>query len=215
MNGRDRGKEVIFRAPLRLVDRWLIWPARRKGIVMRSKWLRTALIALVVLVAVAGVVGRSRAAQQATPGPIAVTQLAPGVTAEVFAAAPSQRASGQTVYLARFTFQSGAAIFPHSHPGTTVLGVASGELGWTLVKGTAHVARGAAAGASGPTEDLTKPGDDVILKPGDAIYYEDDVVHTARGAGDQPAVVLGTLVLTTGQPLLMPTGMAMGATPTP
>jgi quercetin dioxygenase-like cupin family protein len=55
----------------------------------------------------------------------------------------------------------------------------------------------------------------VILKPGDAIYYEDDVVHTARGAGDQPAIVLGTLVLTTGQPLLMPAGMAMGATPTP
>ena len=182
---------------------------------MRSKVLRIALIALVALVAVAGVVGRSRAAQQATPGPIAVTQLAPGVTAEVFAAAPSHRAPGQTVYLARFTFQPGAAIFPHSHPGTTVLGVASGELGWTLVKGAAHVARGAAAGATGPTEDLTKPGDDVILTPGDAISYEDDVVHTARGAGDQPAIVLGTLVLTTGQPLLMPAGMAMGATPTP
>ena len=55
----------------------------------------------------------------------------------------------------------------------------------------------------------------MILKPGDAIYYEDDVVHTARGAGDAPAVVLGTFVLTTGQPLLMPAGMTMSATPTP
>jgi quercetin dioxygenase-like cupin family protein len=182
---------------------------------MRATMTRTAFFVLVALVAVAGIVGRTRAAQDATPGPIAVTQLAPGVTAEVFAAAPSQRAPGQTVYLARFVFQPGAAIFPHSHPGTTVLGVASGELGWTLVKGAAHVVRGAASGAAAPTQDLTKPGDDVVLKPGDAIYYEDDVVHTARGAGDQPAVVLGTLVLTTGQPLLMPAGMTMGATPTP
>ena len=55
----------------------------------------------------------------------------------------------------------------------------------------------------------------MVLHPGDAIYYEDDVVHTARGAGDQPAVVFGTLVLTTGKPLLMPAGMNMGATATP
>jgi hypothetical protein len=54
----------------------------------------------------------------------------------------------------------------------------------------------------------------VILNPGDNIYYEDDVVHTARGAGDGPTVVYGTLVLTAGAPLLMPAGMNM-ATPTP
>jgi quercetin dioxygenase-like cupin family protein len=215
MNGRDRGKEVIVRAPLRLVDRWLIWPARRKGIVMRSKLLRSTIVVLVALVAVAGFVGRSRAAQQATPGPIAVTQLAPGVTAEVFAAAPSQRASGQTVYLARFTFQPDAAIFPHSHPGTTVLAVAEGgSFGWTLMQGTAHVVRASASGSPAATEDLTEPNADVVLEPGDAIYYEDDVVHTARGAGDTTAVVLGTLILTTGQPLLMPANMNM-ATPTP
>ena len=53
----------------------------------------------------------------------------------------------------------------------------------------------------------------MILEPGDAIFYEDDVVHTARGAGDEEAVVLGTLVLTTGEPLLMPADMEMGGTP--
>ena len=155
------------------------------------------------------------AAQEATPGPIAPIELAPGVTAEVFAAVPSTRAPGQTVYLARFVFQPGAEIFPHSHPGSTVLGVASGTLGWTLLLGTAPVVRGAAAGATGPIEDITAPGTEVILQPGDAIAYEDDVVHTARGAGDEAAVVLGTLVLTTGEPLLMPAGMSMGATPAP
>ena len=126
---------------------------------------------------------------------------------------PSDRAPGQTVYLARFIIQPGAEIFPHSHPGTTLLSVESGTFGWTLLQGTAHVVRGAAAGATGPTEDLTKPGTEVILEPGDAIFYEDDVVHTARGAGDDETVVLGTLVLTTGEPLLMPAGMDMSGTP--
>ena len=182
---------------------------------MRHQLTRTRFFALVALVALAVIFAPSLAAQEATPGPIAAMELAPGVTAEVFAAAPSDRAPGQTVYLARFVFQPGAELFPHSHPGTTVLGIVSGELGWTLVKGTAHVVRGAAAGATGPTEDLTEPGDDVILVPGDAIYYEEDVVHTARGAGDEETVVWGTFVLTTGEPLLMPAGMNMGATPTP
>ncbi len=159
------------------------------------------------------------AAQEATPGPITVTELAPGFTVEVFAGAPSDRAPGQTVYLARFVIQPGAEIYPHSHPGTVVLGVASGSLGWTLLEGTAHVVRGAAAGATGPTEDLTEPGTEVILEPGDAIFYEDDIVHTARGAGDEETVVLGTLVLASGEPLVMPAddmaAMGMEATPAP
>src|SRR3954470_2782682 len=154
-------------------------------------------------------------AQESTPE--AGIELAPGVYAEVLAGVPSDRAEGQTVYLARFTFEPGQAIFPHSHPGTTLLSVVSGSFGWTLVKGTAYVIRGAASGATAPNETLSKPGDDVILGPGDAIYYEDDVVHTARGAGNEPAIVLGTLVLTAGQPLLMPMDQmaAMAATPAP
>jgi quercetin dioxygenase-like cupin family protein len=158
-------------------------------------------------------------AQEATPaaGEVAVTpiELAPGVTAEVFAGAPSALAEGQTVYLARFTFAPGSEIFPHSHPGTTVLGIDSGTLSWTLLAGTAHVVRGAGTGGT-ETEELTEPGAEVILEPGDAIFYEDDVTHTARAAGEEPAVLLGTLILETGQPLIMPADMAMGtATPAP
>jgi quercetin dioxygenase-like cupin family protein len=188
-----------------------------KGTLMRHQLMRPRFLVFIALFALAGLVAPNLAAQEATPGPITVTELAPGFTVEVFAGAPSDRTPGQTVYLARFVIQPGAQIFPHNHPGTTVLGVVSGSLGWTLLEGTAHVVRGAAAGATGPAEDLTEPGTDVILEPGDAMYYEDDVVHTARGAGDEETVVLGTLVLTSGEPLLMPTEdmaeMGMEATP--
>lgn len=181
---------------------------------MRRVLLVCFLLSCAVAVGLGSRLPSHLSAQESTPapGPIAVLELAPGVTAEVFAGAPSDRASGQTVYLARFVFQPGAEIFPHSHPGTTLLGVDSGSFGWTLQEGTAHVIRGAGAGATGPAEDLTEPGTDVILEPGDAIYYEDDVVHTARGAGDTETVVYGTFVLTAGEPLLMPAEMEM-ATP--
>jgi quercetin dioxygenase-like cupin family protein len=185
---------------------------------MRHQLTRIIVIALMALALVSSLpVGL--AAQESTPDAttdeaITVIELAPGVTAEVFAGAPSARAQGQTVYLARFVFQPGAEIFPHSHPGTVVLGVASGSFGWKLVDGSAHVVRGAAAGATGPTEDITEPGTEVILQPGDAIFYEDDVVHTARGAADTESVIFGTLVLTTGENLLMPADMDMSGTPT-
>lgn len=164
----------------------------------------------------AGALAGRTFAQEGSPeagAPIATIGLAPGVTAEIFAAAPSPVAPGQTVYLARFIFQPGAEIFPHGHPGTTVLGVESGSFGWTLLAGAPHLVRGAASGSPAPVEDLIETGAEVILAPGDAIYYEDDVVHTARGAGDEPAVVWGTLILETGQPLIMPADMEMPATP--
>jgi quercetin dioxygenase-like cupin family protein len=189
---------------------------RRGDKAMRRTLILPVIFALGIALALLGALAPRLAAQGSTPlaGAAAVTPIdvAPGVTAEVFAAAPSARAEGQTVYLARFTLQPGAEVFPHTHPGTEVLGVDSGTLGWTLVKGTAHVVRGAGVGAT-EVEDVTKPGTEVMLNPGDAIYYEDDVVHTARGASDKPTVVLGTLVLSSGQPLFMPATMELGAIP--
>ena len=160
-----------------------------------------------------GSLGRATA-QEATPptGPITGTEIAPGVVAEVFASAPSARAPGQTVYVARFTFQPGAEIFAHSHPGTTVDGVVSGSFGWTLEAGTAHVVRGATSGTS-TVEDLTVPGTEVILEVGDAISYEEDAVHTARGASAVPTIVHSSQILTAGAPRMMSGDMEMG-TPT-
>ncbi len=153
------------------------------------------------------------AAHQATPPAgtgIATMEIVPGITRELFAAVPTARAEGHTLYQARFTFNPGAEIFPHGHPGSVLLSVSSGTFGWTLFEGVAHVVRGPASGVPETPEDFSMPGDDVILYPGDAIYYEDDVVHTARGAGDEPAIVLGALLLTAGEPFLMPADMEMG-----
>jgi quercetin dioxygenase-like cupin family protein len=149
----------------------------------------------------------SLAAQDATPAAsdtIAVIELAPGVTAEIFTGVPTALAPGKTLYTIRVVIQPGSELFAHIHPGTTSIGVVSGTLGWTLLEGTVYVVRGAASGAPAETEVVTEPGTVVTLNPGDALYYEDDVVHTAHGVGDEPVVFLGSLLLESGQPLLTP-----------
>jgi quercetin dioxygenase-like cupin family protein len=160
-------------------------------------------------------------AQESSPtagDAVAAIEPFPGVTAEVFGKTESARAPGQTMYAVRFTFQPGAEALPHRHPGTVLLGVVSGSLGWTLVAGTAHVVRGAASAEPEAAEDLTEVGTEIVLEVGDGIFYEDDVVHTARGAGAEPTVAQVSFLLTTGEPLLMLAddmeGMDMG-TPAP
>ena len=76
----------------------------------RSIVLPSALV-LVFGFALTGIFAPRLAAQDATPAP-AVTQveLTPGFIAEVFTSAPSDRASGQTVYIARFTIEPGSDI---------------------------------------------------------------------------------------------------------
>ena len=182
---------------------------------IRSRTLLSLACAIVVAFST---VPASLAAQDATPpggDAFAVLELAPGVTAEVFSGVPTDRAPEQTLYLARFTFDPGSEIFPHGHPGTTSLVVLSGSFGWTLLEGTATIVRASASGAPTGTEEVTEVGVEVVLEPGDAIYYEDDVVHTARGAGDEPAVVMGTLLLESGADLIMPADMPMTDDATP
>ena len=169
---------------------------------------------LTALALAAGV--RRTAAQETTPGAtptggIVAIEAEPGILIELFASAPSAQAPAQTIYVSRATFQPGAEASPHNHPGTTVIGVESGTWAWTLLAGTAHVVRGAGAGGT-EVEDVTEPGTEVLLQRGDAIFYEDDVVHIARGAGDEPAVLYGVFVLPSGEPLTVPVEMVM-ATP--
>lgn len=144
----------------------------------------------------------------ATPA-VSKIETAPGFFVETFAVAPSARAPGQTVYVTRATVLPGTEVIAHHHPGTTVLAVESGRFSWTLVKGTAHLIRGAGRGGT-TVEDIAAPNTEVILEPGDAMYYEDDVVHIARNPSDEPAVLMGTFILETGQPLTIPTDMEMG-----
>ena len=176
--------------------------------------MRRVLVLLsVVAVGLLGLVmpGNLRtAAQDATPAatpaagpnftvgslaPIGETfELLPGVHLQFLnesqpAAAPNHKL---VIYRA---ILDGGEIPPHTHPGSTALTVEDGTLSWTLQAGTATVIRPGAA-----PEQVTEPGTEVILYPGEGMWYNDDVVHTARSAEALPASILVASLWETGQP---------------
>jgi hypothetical protein len=174
---------------------------------------RRAALALAMTAALTPPIERRRAAAQAaTPvSNVAGVPWAPGVVAEIFVAVPSVQFPGQTIYLALLTFQPGGELPPHRHPGTAVVAVTAGVLSWTLVSGTAHLIHH--TDRSQPDRGEIRMPMELLLDVGDAIATEADVVSSARAFGQEPAVVLATLILATGQPLLLPAGPAGAGTP--
>jgi hypothetical protein len=176
-------------------------------------------VVAVVLFGLAMMGGMSTAAQEATPaaGPnIVVGQLAPlgepfealpGVNIEFINEGEPAAASGQSLVLWRVILSDGGEIPSHSHPGTTVLTVESGSLSWTLLAGTVQVARPGAA-----LEQVTEPGTEILLDPGASLFYNADVLHSARGVAGVPASVLIASLFEAGQPFIALTDAP--ATPT-
>lgn len=187
---------------------------------MRRSFLSVSVVLFVALAAY-GLAGTRIAAQEATPaaGPnLIVGELAP--LGEPFEAVPGvdlvflnegqpAGAPGQSLVLYRVTLRGGE-VPSHIHPGATLLTVESGMLSWTLQAGTVTVTRPGTA-----AEDVTEPGTEIVLNPGEGLSYDADVVHTARAAGDEPAVLLVASLFAVGQPFITPsdekgTPLAMG-----
>jgi quercetin dioxygenase-like cupin family protein len=108
----------------------------------------------------------------------------------------------------RLTFEPGAEIPAHRHPGAVVLRVEEGAFGTSFVEGEGQIAR---AGVDGtPAAEAVAAGDDLVLQAGDVLTYE-GAMHTMRNAGDEPLVLLASVLLAADQPaFIFPSG-----TPTP
>jgi hypothetical protein len=81
----------------------------------------------------------------------------------------------------------------------------------TCMAGTARflrhapLVRGANTGGAN-VDEVTDVDAEIGFEPGDAIYHEDNIVHTARIGGEDAAVVNATVLLTSGEPLLIARG---------
>lgn len=108
-------------------------------------------------------------------------------------------APGQVLTLERITLAPGAGFPVHVHPGAYVVMVESGTLEFPILKGEAIVTR---AGSTS-TETITA-GNSIVLNAGDSLFEQEGVVHTARNAGKEPAVILAASLLAADQPGLQP-----------
>ena len=183
-------------------------------------------VVAVVLLGLTTIGGMHTAAQEATPAaeqPNAVVgQLAPlgvpfealpGVAVTFINEGEPAAASGQRLVLYRIIIHDGVEVPSHTHPGTTNLTVESGTLSWTLLAGTVQVTRPGVA-----PEQVTAPGTEIVVDPGQSLFYNADVVHVARAVAAVPASVLIAGLFETGQPIITLTeepGTPMAGTPTP
>lgn len=155
----------------------------------------------------------SAGAQDATPAadevfiasglPVGVpVEALPGLVAHVLNSGMPAAIPSHNLLLYRLTVAPGAFLPDHIHPGTTNFSVEAGTLRWTLHRGTVWVTRAAPEGAPGaaPPERVTEPGTVIELEPGDGLFYNDDVVHTAENIGDEPAVLIVALLFEADQP---------------
>ncbi|MDP9359350.1 MAG: cupredoxin domain-containing protein [Chloroflexota bacterium] len=158
---------------------------------MRQRTILIVIVPLVLVVAALLVnVPVHIGAQQDTPAEATPVAGAPtGVTVEVLGRGGSAVVPDRELLLRRRTFAPGASTTPHPANGPVVLAVESGAVGFTVVEGTAQLTRAAATGTPGPTEAVAA-GTEAILTAGDAVFYDEGVVHVVRNTGDGVAVTV-------------------------
>lgn len=128
------------------------------------------------------------------------TPPAQPITNEVLAKGLPSDAPGYALQLERYTFAAGAEIPTHIHPGAYAIYVESGQFGFTVVKGEAQLLR-----AGSTTPETIGVGAEVVAMPGDSIFENGGVVHSARNAGDSECVVLTAALVLADEPSLQPT----------
>ena len=167
----------------------------------------TAALAGAVLVApgATGIVAAHEASPAAAEQP---ADPFAGVSIEPLGSIVPSAAMDDTLSVIRLTFEPGAEIPAHHHPGAVVLRVEEGAFGTTFVAGEGQIARASMDGT--PTTEAVATGDDVVLQAGDVLTYE-GAMHTMRNAGAEPLVLLASVLLATDQPAFI---FQMG-TPTP
>jgi quercetin dioxygenase-like cupin family protein len=134
-----------------------------------------------------------------------------GITPQPMGSGLPTSAPGLAMGLVRLTYEPGATLNSHTHPGASILFIESGTLTYTLIEGTATVTRASADPATPPATDPLAAGV-IELNAGDSLFEDADVIHTANNAGDVPAVVTIANLLVAGEPV---TTFLEDGTPTP
>ena len=162
---------------------------------------RTSALVLIIVCLVSVLVGTDRRvrAQDATPPAGPTHPHAVGLTLTDLGNGIPTGAPDQGLHLIRVVQEPGGHIDPHRHPGAQVFYVDQGTVGFSVYRGKAWLVR--ATDQPGAQGALVPEGTEVILDPGDWLYYEQDVVESARNAGDGQAVILIAALYYAGFPM--------------
>jgi quercetin dioxygenase-like cupin family protein len=110
---------------------------------------------------------------------------ASAIKKEVLGQGTSAISPDRVLLLQRRTFAPGSDSGAHPAPGPTVLYVDSGVVEFTVTDGAALLTRHGST-----TSETVAAGDEVDLNQGDAVFYDQGVVHDVANSYDSPAVTL-------------------------
>jgi quercetin dioxygenase-like cupin family protein len=138
-------------------------------------------------------------AQDASPTPV----YAAGVTPEILGRIEPPGAPGYTLQLVRVTFAPGAIVAAHRHSGGTVTTEVAGSHAFTVLEGNARLIRaGTATPAAGAEAgEPMQLGQEYTIALGDAIVFDESVVHTAHNPNSEPAVLMEAQLRASDRPL--------------
>jgi quercetin dioxygenase-like cupin family protein len=164
----------------------------------RSMQLTLALVLISAVMASFAAAGR---AAPAAPQPVTLP-CATDMSIQMLGNAPPASAPNHSLVLVRAYFGVGGGIGSHTHPGTLVVAVVSGQFGVTLDEASEMGMAVMRAGEAGTpaVEEMLIPGQETVLDPGD-YFIETGMVHSARTVGDEPVEVVFTGLVEAGQPV--------------
>ena len=166
---------------------------------MNSTIRRAIVIACLLAAAMVSLPGRGAVAQDNPPPKPIELPCATDVSAQVLGKTPVNDGE-DTVMLVRVIFAPGGSIAAHTHPGTMVITVESGQFGFTVIsEGEMVLNRAATADAEASTEPMLQ-GEEFVIEPGDWTI-ETGMIHTARNLSDGPTTVLLSAMIEAEQPL--------------
>lgn len=165
-----------------------------------NNYKRSILLRLIALVAALALVSASPSLAQENPPPQPIDlPCATNAFAQVLGMTPVNDGA-QNLVLARIIFGEGGSILDHTHPGTLVVTIESGSLGFTLLDDAGMSANRAATAETEATAVPLPPGEEVVLNPGDW-FIETGMVHTGVNVAAGETTVLLTGLIEAGQPL--------------
>lgn len=108
-------------------------------------------------------------------------------------------AAGKDQQLIRVIIPKGAVLAPHTHAGSILSIITEGTLTYTVYRdGTATLIHDAAG--KNPQQDTIKPGETKEIKPGDALFEPQGIVHSGKNNGDVPIVIYQSALMDDGAP---------------
>lgn len=128
-------------------------------------------------------------------GPSGASAAEGGVTRTVLVGATPESAPDQSLQLVRYDIVPSTTLPAHTHPGTQIAAIQSGELTYYVLSGWAEIYRG---GSTAP--ERLGAGTSTMLEPGDAVVERETMVHYGANLGSEPVVILAATLLEAGMP---------------